>query len=346
MNSPRVRRLSLTLALAVFVVYSVVQTPLSVLWPDTAEGARDQLATMLIGTFFMALNVPLSLPFAEAIRTGRRRALALTGWTAAMVALQFVAIGAQIAAQHAFFMQASPLTFASLLPVAIVMDSFTAAGLLLGVVAIAHHDAAVREAGRADQVRALAHDEEMRALVAQLHPHFLFNTLTAIAALMRHDPAAARETLQQLRTLIAQHIESTEPYWSVGEEMLVITTYLDIEKRRFGDRLQVHIDAAGDVTAVRLPRLLLQPIVENAVRHGTRRGGAVSVRVVRDGAMLNLEVADTGTFGLTAAHGTGVGLPNIRARLDLLYGRNHTFAIESGSAGTRVKLSLPAQTAA
>lgn len=339
-------RLSALLAVAVFAIYVVVQIPVSVLAADTpGSSARDQLATMLIGTFFMALNVPLSIPFAEAIRTGRRRPLALTGWTGVMVAMQFVAIGAQIAAQHAWFRNAVPLRFASLLPAAIVMDSFTAAGLLLGVIAIADHDAALREAGRTDQLRALAHQEEMRALVAQLHPHFLFNTLNAIAALMRHDADAARETLQQLRTLIAQHIESTEPYWSVGEELHVVTTYLDIEKRRFGERLQVDLETSDDVATVRLPRLLLQPIVENAVRHGARGGGSVCVRVERHGPMLSVEVADSGTFGPAAHPGAGLGLSNIRARLELLYGRQHTFAITTGSGGTRVQLSLPAQTA-
>src|SRR5205823_6658902 len=113
-----------------------------------------------------------------------------------------------------------------------------AVALLFAVIAIVDHDAGVHASLRAEELRALASDEEMKALLAQLHPHFLFNTLNAIAALMRSDPMAARSAIAQLRTLITQHIQSTGPLWTVAEELEVVQTYLDIEKRRFGERLQ------------------------------------------------------------------------------------------------------------
>jgi hypothetical protein len=344
--SKRVIRHSLLLAVGVLVAYTAVQVPILFARASAFRSvAANELTTILLGTFFVSLNVPLSLVFARAIRENRRRWLAIASWTIAMIGLQFLAVWIQNLAQRTFWPQGAWISFSSLYPVAIVLDSATAVGLLIAVLAILHYDAARQAATRADQLRVLARQEELDALLAQLHPHFLFNTLNAIAALIRTDPAAARNTLAQLRTLIEQHIESAPAVWTVADEMHVVGTYLDIEKRRFGDRLHVALDVDRDSRDTEFPRLLLQPLVENAVRHGARGGGSVSVRVNLAGGELHAEVRDEkGAYAPNgaASAGAGIGLANVRARLELMYGARHRLDIASGEAGTSVRLTLPA----
>jgi signal transduction histidine kinase len=335
-------KMSFVLMAAVMVVYTILQLPIMLYRASDAHGVPwNDFVFVLIGTFFVTLNVPLSAIFAGAIRLGRRRWLMLGGWVLAMLALQVVALWAQIMVQRAFWPAAYALSMSLLFPVAIVLDSATAAGLLFGVIAIQNHDAARRAAIRADQLRALARDEELNALLAQLHPHFLFNTLNAIAALIRTDPVTAKITIAQLRLLIEQHIDSAPAIWTVADEMHVVRTYLDIEKRRFGDRLQIVFDIDPQARGAAFPRLLLQPLVENAVRHGTRGGGRVSVTVNRDADELQATVRDTGLFRKSTSGG-GVGLKNVRARLELLYGQRHRFDIATGESGTVVTVALPA----
>ena len=331
---------------AVMAIYTTVQIPVLILRAASVRGLTwNEITFVLVGTAFVTLNVPLSVPFATAIRSRRRRGLAIAGWTVAMLALQVVALAVQIALQRAFWAEAMPLTFAVLFPLAIVLDSATAIGLLFGVIAIQNQEAARTAAVRADQLRAMARDEELNALLAQLHPHFLFNTLNAIAALMRTDPATAKTTVSQLRILIEQHIDSAPPIWTVADEMHVVTTYLDIEKRRFGDLLQIVLDVDPQTSGAAFPRLLLQPLVENAVRHGARGGGRVSVSVGRNNGHVLATVRDTGSFRKSAS-GCGVGLKNVRARLQLLYGGKHEFEIATGESGTCVTVALPASTVA
>jgi hypothetical protein len=329
--SSRVVRLSLVLMVCLIVVYTMVLAPSAVYYAIRTGVVSKSLIEILIGMFFMALNVPLAFPFANNIRLGRRRTLNAAGWLVAMIALQVVAVKAQ----------GYPLRV--LFPVSIIMDSATALGLLLAVIAILHHDDATRKRLRAQQLQALVRDEEMKALMAQLHPHFLFNTLNAILALMRCDRDAARITLRQLRTLIEQHIDSYEPLWTVGEEMHVVSTYLDIEQRRFGDRLHIDVEVAPEARLSRFPRLLLQPLVENAVRHGARGGGTVSIRLGLFGTELHAEVADSGTFKQQPESGAGVGLSNTRSRLELLYSGRYRLDIVPAEHGTRIELEIPAE---
>jgi sensor histidine kinase YesM len=341
--SKRVLGQSVVLTLLVLLAYSVVQTPVLLLRSAMIRSVpANEVTTILLGTFFVSLNVPLSLFFAWAISEGRRRKLAIAAWAIAMFALQFVAVYVQNLVQRTFWPDAVFISFRSLYPTAIVLDSATAVGLLIAVIALLQQDAARKAALRADQLRALARQEELDALLAQLHPHFLFNTLNAIAALIRTDPVAARSTLAQLRTLIEQHIESAPSVWTVADEMEVVSTYLQIEKRRFGDRLEFALDIDRDSRDTAFPRLLLQPLVENAVRHGARSGGSVSVSVERENGELHAEVRDSGRFPANDAGGTGIGLKNVRARLELMYGAKHRLDIASGEAGTSVRLTLPA----
>lgn len=338
--SRRVMRLSLWLMAIVTIVYAAVQVPVALMRAAQTpkNPAAAELVSMLVGTLFVTLNVPLAWLCAAA---QRRRRLMIVVWTIAMFALQPIAVTAQNAVVHLFWPAAVPLPLSDLFPVAIVLDSATAVALLCAVLAIAQHEAATAAAVRADRLRAIAREEDARVLLAQLEPHFLFNTLNAISALIAIDAVAAKSMVAQLRTLIEQHVGAAAPVWTVAEELHVVSTYLEIERRRLGDRLAIDMDVDRSTDPLPFPRLLLQPLVENAVRHGVRRGGRVSVRIERKQDDLHATVRDATDRGGAAMRGHGVGLANVRARLELLYGARHRFEIATTGDGTTVHLRLP-----
>jgi LytS/YehU family sensor histidine kinase len=191
----------------------------------------------------------------------------------------------------------------------------------------------------------------LEALKLQLQPHFLFNSLNAIAALVHKDANAADEMLGALSDLLRLTLESSgEQEMPLRRELEVVERYLAIEKVRFGDRLTFSIDAAPDTLSALVPALVLQPLVENAVRHGLepqRRRGELSIRAARENSVLRLIVEDNGG-GLpeTSTPREGVGLANTRARLRELYGDAATLELVSGTAGVSVKVTIPFHTAA
>ena len=167
---------------------------------------------------------------------------------------------------------------------------------------------------------------QLGALRAQLHPHFLFNTLHAASALMTRDADGARTVLADLSDLLRAALDrDDEPEISLAEERDVLGAYLRIARARMGDRLTLAEELAPDTLDAFVPPLLLQPLVENAVEHGVApraRGGTVAVRAVREGDTLVLRVEDDGV-GLVGGDGMtreGVGLGNTRRRLAGLYG--------------------------
>ncbi|HEX6041417.1 histidine kinase [Longimicrobium sp.] len=189
---------------------------------------------------------------------------------------------------------------------------------------------------------------ELSALQAQLNPHFLFNALNSVAALMHVDAGGARRVLDRLGQLLRVSLErSGAAMVPLGDELDFVAAYLEIEQARMGGRLSVRVQADAAARAVPVPHLVLQPLVENAVKHGlaTRRGpGRVEVRAMLAGRRLRLEVADDGV-GLP--HGwspdrVGVGIGNTRARLEQLYGRAHRFRLMRGKGGgVRARVVLP-----
>ncbi|HEX8695732.1 MAG TPA: histidine kinase [Longimicrobium sp.] len=180
---------------------------------------------------------------------------------------------------------------------------------------------------------------ELQVLKMQIHPHFLFNTLNSVSALMHRDPDEAVRTLGRLRQLL----ERTQARAGVqevplGEELDFLSLYLEIERTRLGERLRVSTRVEDGAEAALVPHLALQLLVENSIRHGIapRRGpGAVEVRAARRGERLLLQVVDDGR-GLppegTARRGA-VGLANTRARLAQLYGRGHRFEVRPREGG-------------
>ena len=183
------------------------------------------------------------------------------------------------------------------------------------------------------------------ALSAQLNPHFLFNALNSIAEMVHHDADAADRMLVQLGGLLRHSLESgRQQYTSLHDELGVIDCYIGIEQVRLGDRLHFHHDITPDALYAQVPRLMLQPLVENALTHAVAQRESpsrVEVRAWCEGDRLVLEVVDDGA-GAPTKPGFGLGLANTRDRLECLYGEDQSldFAPLPGG-GSRVRVSLP-----
>jgi LytS/YehU family sensor histidine kinase len=180
----------------------------------------------------------------------------------------------------------------------------------------------------------------------QLNPHFLFNSLHSVSALMHRDVELADRMLTQLGDLLrAALANSNTQEVPLRQELDFLLRYLEIEQTRFGDRLAVTMEIAPETLDAWVPNLILQPLVENAIRHGIEphaKPGRIELRAHRQDGVLALEVCDTGP-GLRGAPATeGIGLSNTRARLRELYGAAHHFQLQDGSdGGLRVRLSIP-----
>ncbi len=203
-----------------------------------------------------------------------------------------------------------------------------------------------REVRAAALERRLA-EARLMALQMQLNPHFLFNTLHTISALMHIDVEKADRTMARLSELLRLALENTDANEvPLRDELDFLRRYLEIEQTRFGDRLEVRMDIAPDTLDAAVPNLILQPLVENAIRHGIepyRKAGVVEIRARRAAGRLRLEVRDNGG-GLPAGADLeeGVGLANTRARLEHLYGHQHEFTLsEAPEGGLVATLTLP-----
>jgi two-component system LytT family sensor kinase len=221
-----------------------------------------------------------------------------------------------------------------------------------GIVAIAHAYLYYRQS----QQRALetAHlqtklvEAQLQALQSQLHPHFLFNTLHAISALMHRDVNAADRMLVQLGDLLRMTLNSVaRPEVQLHEEMDFLAKYLQIEQVRLGERLTVEFDVDVDVLDCVVPALILQPLVENAIKHGIAphtRPGRVSVGAHSEGEMLIMTVHDSGpgpNERAMAALSTGIGVSNTRARLAHQFGPHYRFEFHRQRDGFSVLVAIP-----
>jgi two-component system, LytTR family, sensor kinase len=195
---------------------------------------------------------------------------------------------------------------------------------------------------------------QLQALQAQMHPHFLFNTLHSASMLSLLDPPAAHRVLVQLSDLLRRTLGTSRRLEvPLHEELDFIERYLAIEQTRLGDRLTVSLDADEEVLNALVPSLLLQPLVENAVRHGIGRrpaGGTVRVTArLRDGR-LALEIEDDGpglTPQISRSDRSGMGLANVRERLERAYGVDHTMELApSPMGGLLVRIRIPLRLAA
>lgn len=225
-------------------------------------------------------------------------------------------------------------------------------GLYLG---IKYYRQFQSETERSLAARGIAHQAQLKMLRYQLNPHFLFNTLNAISTLiLDRDTGTANRMVQGLSAFL-RHSLDNDPMQRVTlrQELDALTLYLDIEKIRFAERLRIETDIAEDCWRALLPSLLLQPLVENAIKYAVARqvaGGLLRISVRRDGAQLVLAVADDGPGCDALAEGTpppgkGVGLRNTRERLAVLYGDAGSCHIRHLEPGVEVTLRLPFETA-
>lgn len=207
------------------------------------------------------------------------------------------------------------------------------------------------EASRSRLARA-----EVRALRAQISPHFIYNALTAIASFVRTDPDRARELLEEFAEFTRYSFRAHGEFTTLAEELRSIDRYLTIERARFGDRLQVRLRIAPEVLPVTLPFLCLQPLVENAVRHGLSRkpgvgnlhieaedaGSECHITVEDDGVGMDPEVVGSPKPAQSEDDGQHVGLANVDERLRAAFGDQFGLVVETGiDAGTRVSLRIP-----
>jgi two-component system, LytTR family, sensor kinase len=191
---------------------------------------------------------------------------------------------------------------------------------------------------------------KLQALQMQLNPHFLFNTLHSISALMHQDTDAADRMIARLSDLLRAALESSDTREvTLRDELEMLQRYLEIEQIRFGPRLTVMIDIAPETLDARVPNLILQPLVENAICHGIEphaKQGRIELRARRAASDLALEVCDNGG-GLRKDEPAedGVGLSNTRARLQALYGKAHGFDLrDAPGGGFQVRLTIPFRT--
>jgi signal transduction histidine kinase len=205
---------------------------------------------------------------------------------------------------------------------------------------------------RQQEFAKLAAEARLTALRAQLDPHFLFNSLTTIGYLIKADPDKAFDTLLRLTQLLRGVLNSNSEFCPLGDEMRLIESYLEIERARFEERLTVEIDVPDELRRIEVPALILQPLVENAVKHGiseNKNGGTIRITACRgeiDGRpSLKLTVCDTGAGSGAGKRGesSGLGLRNIRERLAVYYGDRASLTFTSDPAnGTAVEVEFPA----
>ena len=208
-------------------------------------------------------------------------------------------------------------------------------------------EASQQAARRAAEAHSLARDAELQALRMQINPHFLFNSLHSIAALAMVDGARAREMCVRLADFLRSSLglggRESVP---LGEELALARGYLEVEQVRFGDRLRVDEDIEPACTDCAIPVLLLQPLVENAVKHGIAgmvEGGAIRLAVRRLGADVSVTVENAFDPDMPPARNLGLGLAHVRRRLQLRYGEDAAFDAGAADGVYRVVLRFPCE---
>jgi two-component system, LytTR family, sensor kinase len=200
---------------------------------------------------------------------------------------------------------------------------------------------------RATEMQRLVSQAELRALQSQINPHFLFNALNTLYGTIPRELAGPRRTVLNLADIFRYFLQPDKTFIPLKEELKIIHAYLDIERLRLGSRLITEIEVDDDALDAPIPILSIQPLVENAIKHGVSarsEPGTLSLRIRRDARQIHISVGDTGP-GMDNAPGEGsgskLGLANVSRRLELCYGATHGLSISSSSAGTRVEFEVP-----
>lgn len=228
------------------------------------------------------------------------------------------------------------------------------AALVRATADVADWCAAQLELGELDASRTALAEAELRSLRAQISPHFIYNALTAIASFIHTDPPRARELVLEFADFTRYSFRRQGEFTTLSEELRSIHSYLELERARFGDRLQVTLRIAPESLATVIPFLSVQPIVENAVRHGLEPGeggGTIRIEARDEGTHTEITVEDDGVgmdpealreLLTTVSDGAHVGIRNVDTRLRQLYGPDGGLVVETGTgAGTLVRMRIP-----
>lgn len=240
------------------------------------------------------------------------------------------------------------------------LDMLDAAALIIArrIDALRLMQERVAQGAREQELSKLSMEAELRALRAQIQPHFLFNALNTVGSLIRTSPDKAYDTLLRLTSLLRGVLRSSGPIATLEDEMTLIESYLEVERARFEERLRVDVVIPRALLGAHIPTLILQPLVENAIKHGIspqRRGGTISIEASADEAArpprLVLRVGDDGAgatdHAVRRGRREGVGLQNVEDRLRVHYGSDASLFVASApGAGTVVTATLPLQLAA
>jgi two-component system LytT family sensor kinase len=202
---------------------------------------------------------------------------------------------------------------------------------------------------RLQEQEKLLMESRLDALASQINPHFLFNTLTSVSSLIRSEPEKARTLIVKLSGLLRRLLRSQEHFVTLREELDAIDEYLDIESIRFGPQLRIEKDIDPATLNLIVPSMLLQPLVENSIKHGLSQKlaeGCITIRSRRDGDHAIIDVIDNGV-GIRAGEagrvkGTGIGLRNVNERLRVIYGANYQLQLDSvPGEGTCARIIIP-----
>ena len=347
-HASRRRWRSGALLVGAWLSFALVQTAVAL--AISRDGRGDWLAALRVHTAMALYWALVSAPIAVCHERLRRMARGPSFLVAAhLPLLGLVALGAALATRAAWHALAGEVSLAPLAAtVTYYIDLYVAS--YTAIVAVAEtrltHRALVERQQFAARLESLLARARLDFLEAQLQPHFLFNALGAVAELAHEAPAAAGRVLRALIAIIRNALSTQAGEVTLGEELLAIEPYLDIQRMRFADWLTIDYDVDAAALDCLVPRFVLQPLVENAIRHGlTGRTapGAISISAQLRDKLLILAVTDNG-IGLRPSRGKGgygIGLANLRERLTVLYGDREKLRLRSDSgAGTVAEVVL------
>ena len=305
--------------------------------------------TFLASRFRMDRRPRLAVPIhIVAILVAGFSHVALQASTRALVRLHFLSIEKPDAYAVTTFVSTWKSIFPFQLGSLIDWELITGAAIIGFAHAYFYYTETQQRALREAQLETRLVEAQLQTLQRQLHPHFLFNTLHAISALMHRDVAAADRTLAQLSDLLRISLDSVaRPEIQFSDELEFLEKYVQIEQLRLGDRLVIRFDIDPETFDAIVPALILQPLVENAIKHGIApvgRPGRVTVTARREGDMLLMTVTDTGpgpSERAMVALSTGIGVANTRARLQHQFGARFRFEFQRHDLGFTVVVAIP-----
>lgn len=214
---------------------------------------------------------------------------------------------------------------------------------------VAYYDILRDREAEAARLEARLAQAQLEILRGQMEPHFLFNTLNSIATLTRKDPQSAERMTLQLAALLRVSLDCAGAQQiPFQQELEFLQNYLDIQQARFHDRLTVHVEVAPELLPLLVPSFVLQPLVENAIRHGIAKSaspGYIAIKAARDNGSICIQVEDNGPGPAASQASNGFGLRNTRARLKQMYGESQSLRLEAlADGGCRVSLAIPMPT--